>query len=117
MARQESIAVACELEANPTDIQFTWRFNNSDNRALTVDLPQNQYTNEGVVSVATYTPMTEQDYGTLQCRGSNSIGVQSVPCVFYVVPAGKNDNQIFVKERMMLHLHYELVRYQPWLSV
>lgn len=36
-----------------------------------------------------YTPKTERDYGTLACWGKNSIGKQSEPCLFQVVPAGK----------------------------
>ncbi len=35
-----------------------------------------------------YTPKGERDYGTLACKGSNSIGKQIEPCLFQVVPAG-----------------------------
>lgn len=41
------------------------------------------------VSELIYTPKTERDYGTLACWGKNSIGKQSEPCLFQVVPAGK----------------------------
>lgn len=41
------------------------------------------------VSELIYTPKTERDYGTLACWGKNSIGKQSDPCLFQVVPAGK----------------------------
>lgn len=89
VARQEIAEIRCELEANPTDIQFTWKFNNTDNSALTVDLPQNLIVTDRARSTATYQPMTERDYGTLLCGGSNEIGDQREPCVFYINPAGK----------------------------
>lgn len=41
------------------------------------------------VSELIYTPKNERDYGTLACWGKNSIGKQSEPCLFQVVPAGK----------------------------
>jgi len=42
------------------------------------------------VSELIYTPKGERDYGTLACWGRNAIGKQSEPCLFQVVPAGKN---------------------------
>lgn len=30
-----------------------------------------------------------QDYGTLLCSGSNEMGMQTEPCVFHIIPAGK----------------------------
>jgi hypothetical protein len=30
-----------------------------------------------------------QDYGTLLCWGSNEMGMQTEPCVFNIIPAGK----------------------------
>lgn len=86
VARHETARILCELEANPTDVQFIWKFNNS---ADTVDIPQNQVHSERVRSTAAYKPMTELDYGTLLCWGRNEIGTQKEPCVFYINPAGK----------------------------
>ncbi|XP_074027402.1 nephrin isoform X3 [Leptinotarsa decemlineata] len=88
VARHEIAKIVCELEGSPTDIQFTWKFNNS---ADTVDIPQSQIHTEKSRSVASYKPMTELDYGTLLCWGRNEIGMQKEPCVFYVNPAGKPD--------------------------
>lgn len=45
----------------------------------------------GGQSTATYTPTSEQGYGTLLCWGRNELGPQIVPCVFHIVPAGKPD--------------------------
>ena len=36
-----------------------------------------------------YTPKGERDYGTLACWGRNPIGKQIEPCLFQIVPAGK----------------------------
>lgn len=43
---------------------------------------------KGTLSVVTYTPMTELDYGTLLCIATNRIGRQRVPCAFHVIAAG-----------------------------
>lgn len=80
----------CEVEANPTDVQFIWKFNNSD---VVVDIPQAQTHTEraadGARGTAAYKPETEMDYGTLLCWGKNEIGMQAEPCVFFINPAGK----------------------------
>lgn len=34
---------------------------------------------------------TEMDYGSLMCWATNSIGRQSEPCIFHLIPAGKPD--------------------------
>ncbi|XP_049821876.1 titin isoform X1 [Aethina tumida] len=88
VARQETARILCELEANPTDVQFIWKFNNS---AGTLDIPQSQIFTEKARSTVSYKPMTEYDYGTLLCWGKNEIGMQREPCVFYINPAGKPD--------------------------
>ncbi|XP_030760739.1 uncharacterized protein LOC115885855 [Sitophilus oryzae] len=88
VARHEPAKITCELEANPTDVEFIWKFNNS---ADTFDIPQSQIYVEKARSIAMFKPVTEQDYGTLLCYGRNEIGMQKEPCVFYVTPAGKPD--------------------------
>lgn len=86
-ARQEQITISCELEANPPEVSFTWKFNNT---MEAVDIAQAQVMIEGTRSTAAYTPMTELDYGTLLCWGTNDQGTQIEPCVYHIVPAGKN---------------------------
>jgi hypothetical protein len=86
VARQEAVKILCELDANPQDgIHFSWRFNNT---AEIIDIPASHFTTDRARSVASYTPMTELDYGTLLCRGRNELGVQKAPCVFHIIPAG-----------------------------
>jgi hypothetical protein len=86
VARQEAAKILCELDANPHDVvHFTWRFNNT---AEIIDIPASHFTTDRARSMASYTPMTELDYGTLLCWGRNELGMQKAPCVFHVIPAG-----------------------------
>ncbi|XP_046627316.1 neural cell adhesion molecule L1-like protein isoform X2 [Neodiprion virginianus] len=89
VARQETVRIRCELEANPANVSFTWRFNSS---AEAVDIAQAHVTSDRAQSVVSYTPMTESDYGSLVCLGVNDQGAQLEPCVYTIVPAGHPDN-------------------------
>ncbi|XP_017877995.1 nephrin-like isoform X2 [Ceratina calcarata] len=88
VARQETAKIPCELEANPPEVTFTWKFNNT---MEAIDIPQAHVTSERTRSIASYTPMTELDYGTLLCWGTNDQGTQLEPCVYHIVPAGHPD--------------------------
>ncbi|KAF4530083.1 hypothetical protein B566_EDAN001339 [Ephemera danica] len=88
VARQEAARIPCQLDANPTDVHFIWKFNNTSE---TIDIPQAHMNIDRARSVATYSPMTELDYGTLLCWGRNELGTQQQPCVFHIIPAGKPD--------------------------
>ncbi|XP_061930568.1 nephrin isoform X6 [Apis cerana] len=88
VARQETAKIPCELEANPAEVTFMWKFNNT---METIDIPQAQVISERTRSTASYTPMTELDYGTLLCWGTNEQGTQLEPCVYHIVPAGHPD--------------------------
>lgn len=87
VAKEEKAHISCEVDANPTNLQFRWIFNSS---ALSVDVAQNYITRSGTSSVISYTPVTEQDYGTLLCYASNEIGHQRVPCAFHIIAAGES---------------------------
>lgn len=58
IARHETAKIVCELESNPNDVNFTWKFNTSI--AETIDLPASLIAVDRAKSVAHYTPMTEQ---------------------------------------------------------
>lgn len=58
IARQETAKVICELESNPNDLNFTWKFNNTI--AESIDLPASLIAVDRAKSVAHYTPMVEQ---------------------------------------------------------
>ncbi|XP_055918673.1 uncharacterized protein LOC129950777 [Eupeodes corollae] len=87
--RHETVKVACEVEANPSEVVFSWKFNATATES--VDIPASLVAIERGRSVAHYTPMTENDYGTLLCWSSNEIGDQSEPCVYTITPAGEPD--------------------------
>lgn len=86
-ARLESVKVQCEVDSDPPEVNFRWGFNNSNENLEIV----NHMSLDGTASVATYVPRTEFDYGTLFCWGRNTVGSQSEPCVFTVIPAGSPD--------------------------
>ncbi|XP_023245527.1 synaptogenesis protein syg-2 [Copidosoma floridanum] len=87
-SRGESLEISCRVEADPPAHSFRWKFNNSGE---TLELPAKLFSidpNDGL-SVLTYEPSTELDYGTLSCWADNLVGTQSRPCLFQLVAAGK----------------------------
>ncbi|XP_060536431.1 synaptogenesis protein syg-2-like [Cylas formicarius] len=88
VARHETVKIACEVEANPTDTEFTWKFNNSGD---TFDIPTTQIHSENGRSIVNYKPITESDYGTILCWAKNEIGMQKEACVYYITPADNPD--------------------------
>ena len=85
VGRGEMAMIACEIEANPTDLKFIWKFNNTSG---STNLSSESFRIEGTRSVAKFTPITELDYGSLYCWASNQLGMQSEPCVYHIIPAG-----------------------------
>nr|XP_043067469.1 uncharacterized protein LOC108125450 [Drosophila bipectinata] len=63
---------------------FRWKFNNSGE---TLDVGSERFSVNGSRSILKYTPVTDQDYGTLSCWASNEVGTQQHPCLFQVVLA------------------------------
>ncbi|KAL0819742.1 hypothetical protein ABMA28_007790, partial [Loxostege sticticalis] len=84
---EEALRVRCSVTANPPDVTFFWQFNNSG-ESLDVS-PTKFGTANGSTSELSYKPQSERDYGTLSCRGTNSVGRQLEPCVFQIVPAAR----------------------------
>lgn len=93
IALQARAEVRCQLEANPPDVQFTWRFKYNDGN--TVDLPEHFITSEGLESTVHYTPSSIDDYPTLICIGQNSQGKIENPCTFHLQPPGKRFRFLF----------------------
>ncbi|XP_044744983.1 nephrin-like [Coccinella septempunctata] len=90
VARHELAKILCEVESHPPPNTFKWSFNNS---AENIDiLPSRKLSSiNRFISIVTYKPIYELDYGTILCWASNAAGKQSEPCVFHIVPAGKPD--------------------------
>ncbi|XP_069681580.1 neural cell adhesion molecule 2 isoform X2 [Periplaneta americana] len=83
--RHETLEVKCEVTADPRDdVKFSWTYNKSRD---VLPVPGSRVIHQGLVSLLRYTPESEVDYGTLACWASNSIGRQSVPCLFHIVAA------------------------------
>ncbi|XP_065284860.1 neural cell adhesion molecule 2-like [Dermacentor albipictus] len=85
VSRHESVSVRCELEADPADVTFHWRFNSSSSGKR---LELASYSHALTRSTALYSPLNEDDFGLLLCWGANEIGKQQTPCNFTIVPAG-----------------------------
>ncbi|KAF6215888.1 hypothetical protein GE061_000223 [Apolygus lucorum] len=85
-SRAESLDIPCHVDADPPARSFRWKFNNSGE---TLDVGSERFSSNGTFSVLRYTPVADLDYGTLSCWAENNIAVQSVPCLFQVVAAGK----------------------------
>ncbi|XP_075680565.1 uncharacterized protein LOC113789318 isoform X3 [Dermatophagoides pteronyssinus] len=90
-ARHETVNIVCELESDPSEVEFFWSYNGtgSEPRRETATL---KYESTGPQSsLGRYTPHTEFDYGTIYCWGRNSVGIQSKPCAYSIVAAGSPD--------------------------
>ncbi|XP_050034870.1 neural cell adhesion molecule 2-like [Dermacentor andersoni] len=85
VSQLDSVSVHCELEADPGDVTFHWRFNSSSS-GKRIDLAS--YSHAQTRSTAIYSPQNSDDFGYLLCWGANEVGKQLHPCNFTIVPAG-----------------------------
>lgn len=84
--RSENLNVVCEVHADPPPRSFRWKFNSSGE---SYEIAKDRYSKNGSQnSILHYTPVMDQDYGTLTCAGQNEVGEQTIPCVFQVILAG-----------------------------
>ncbi|RWS05815.1 Nephrin-like protein [Dinothrombium tinctorium] len=83
---KEEVLVLCELNAEPTEVTFHWSFNESEHEKWN----SVKYTTKGTTSTAFLTIKEARNYGLIYCWGQNEVGVQAKPCVFYLIPAGRN---------------------------
>lgn len=88
VAKHETVAVACEISANPKMMFFKWALNATKNL---LDPLQVKVSSENGKSVAMYTVRSDVDYGNLLCWAGNEIGEQREPCTFSIMPAGPPD--------------------------
>ncbi|XP_039281499.1 nephrin isoform X2 [Nilaparvata lugens] len=114
-ARYEPTEIICEVEANPAEVSFTWRmesatetdslggfhdgavtYSRTDGTSSNEVVPDSrdgsrdervEFSVEDTRSTATFRPASLADYGTVSCWATNSLGRQTVPCQFYLVPA------------------------------
>ena len=107
----EEVAVPCRVMANPDTAQFHWFFNSSDSQAATptvrpecrqrssagrgagvralsqefIDLPESQFSSSPGRSVLQFSLHSERDYGVVECRARNPLGLQVEPCLTRLV--------------------------------
>lgn len=86
VSKGERVSIKCELDSDPEDVSFRWDLASSGQM---VQVPPSRYTMKGASSILHYAPISNLDYGSLFCRGTNHVGVQMAPCVFQIVAAGK----------------------------
>ncbi|CAL8090167.1 unnamed protein product [Orchesella dallaii] len=88
VSKGEHVTIKCELDADPEEVSFKWHLASSGQM---VEVPPSRYSNKGAVSILHYSPISNLDYGSLFCRGTNSVGAQMTAqsCVFQVVAAEK----------------------------
>lgn len=86
VALREKASVSCQVDAYPTDVEFKWTFNSSSTGRVT-EVSSHK---KGLFSVVDHFPMSEYDYGQLNCYAKNDIGFQAEPCTFNIVHASKS---------------------------
>ncbi|KAF2367275.1 CD80-like immunoglobulin C2-set [Trinorchestia longiramus] len=87
----QTLNVSCSVIASPSDVKFSWVFNNSvTSERVPVERVYNS--EEGGWSGVMFVARAQQDYGSLQCWAQNTVGKMEKPCLFHVVPAGRPDS-------------------------
>jgi len=86
----DQMEIPCAVFANPEDLTFHWFFNTTQESKKFINLPGNDVVNGSTMTV-TYLARTPDDYGTLLCYASNTIGYQDTPCVSHIIPSGPPD--------------------------
>ena len=77
--KENGIDLVCTVDSKPQSNSYRWLFNSSE---TTFEIPSA----ESTMFFSNYKPSTEEDHGQVLCWASNSLGEQSMPCVFRVVP-------------------------------
>ncbi|KAL1414608.1 hypothetical protein MTO96_007391 [Rhipicephalus appendiculatus] len=85
VSQNDLVSVHCEVEADPVEVTFEWRFDSSVSGKR---LELTRFTQKLTHSVALHTTLNEDDFGLLLCWATNEIGRQRKPCAFAVVKAG-----------------------------
>lgn len=86
----DQIEIPCSVSANPEDLTFHWFFNTTQDSKEFINLPGAHSDNNSSMTVS-YLARSVDDYGTLLCFASNSIGHQDTPCASHIIPSGPPD--------------------------
>lgn len=82
----ETLVVQCHVDAIPDVTRFHWTYNTSKG---VNPVKGAKMQNKGNVSVLHFSPGII-DLESLSCWATNDVGRQESPCLFYIVPAGKD---------------------------
>lgn len=74
------------MDALPESLKFYWTHTNTVGE--NADLASDIYSSQGSRSSLRYHIRSDEDFGTILCWASNSIGNAERPCVYQLVPAG-----------------------------
>ncbi|RZF47505.1 hypothetical protein LSTR_LSTR007432 [Laodelphax striatellus] len=89
-ARLEKTEIACEVEANPLAVNFTWKIHPGGGGEGGKSAEEKvEFDVEKTRSTAVVTPMSVTDFGQFSCWATNIIGRQQEPCVYKLIPAGR----------------------------
>jgi len=86
----DQIDIPCSVSANPEDLTFHWFFNTTQDSKEFINLPGSHNENNSSMTVS-YRARSVEDYGTLLCFASNSVGHQDTPCASHIIPSGPPD--------------------------
>ena len=75
----KDLKLLCEVDAQPTTIQFKWTSNSSEH-----DL--NDFMSNELSSILTMKPSIKKDVEVIQCWASNVVGHNRLPCLFIFIP-------------------------------
>ena len=84
VAKHETAKIECQVDADPSDVIFSWRFNNTNSQNVDII----SFASQGMKSLASYIPKVDMDYGMLLCWAQNRVGKQQEPCTFFIIEAG-----------------------------
>ena len=79
----KSVNISCKVKAYPEPHSFAWSFNSSTRQ---MDIAQTHSPSKlKGTSYIVYTPVSQNDFGSLLCWAENDAGPQVKPCVFQVM--------------------------------
>lgn len=78
LEENESILINCQVDAYPPPFLFHWSFNESYNST-------SLSFNNKLKNVAKY-ELKAYNYGILSCQAENSVGLQTQPCYYHIIP-------------------------------
>ncbi|CAH2061829.1 unnamed protein product, partial [Iphiclides podalirius] len=86
-ARGEAVEIVCAVDANPkASLTYQWWFNSTTHSRRDLKPPLHS---QSIIGTFLYVANSSADYGWVQCSGSNSVGAQTQPCVYQILPAEK----------------------------